>query len=311
MKNYKTEKSRRKREYAKISQKTQIQVIGKSKNQFAQAFKHPLTDLYHWLLVISWWNFLIAITLFYLITNILFAFAYLIAGDGIANAKPGSFSDAFFFSVQTMSTIGYGSMYPTTFYTQVLMTIEVLGGTLLVAILTGLIFARFSRPTARLIFSRVCVICPFNEVPTLMFRVANQRHNRILEAQIRVTLLRNEVSLEGHNLRRLYDLPLLRSETPSFHLSWSVMHPIDPRSPLYQATPNSLSKHDTQIIVTLTGLDETFSQTIHSRYSYTVSEILWNMRFVDIFSKRPNTKQYKVDYDRFHNVVPVGKIKRK
>ncbi len=189
---------------------------------------HPaISDLYHWLLSLSWQKFLLLITVFYLVINLIFAVAYLTAGEGIANAKPGSFKDAFFFSIQTLSTVGYGSLYPETLYAQILVTIEVWIGLLLVAILTGLMFARFSRPTARVLFSKVAVICPFDGVPTLMFRAANRRQNQILEAQIQVSLVRNEISSEGHFMRRFYDLDLLRSQTPIFGLSWQVMHPID------------------------------------------------------------------------------------
>lgn len=267
---------------------------------------HPAkNDLYHWLLSLSWTKFLILLNCFYLTINLLFAFAYLTTGNGIANAKPGSFKDVFFFSIQTLSTVGYGAMYPQTLYAQILVTIEVMVGLLLLAILTGLMFARFSRPTARVIFSRVAVICPYNGIPTLMFRAANQRENGILEAQVRVSLLRNEVSREGQQLRRFYDLNLLRSQTPVFGLSWLVMHPIDERSPLYGETVDSLIKVETEIWITLTGLDETFSQTIHSRYSYIVPEILWNMRFVDIFYKTIDGQRY-VDLNRLHDVEKLS-----
>ncbi len=284
--------------------KTKRQSQKQSQNQRLDLFHPSRSDLYHWLLVISWSKFLLLISLFYLVVNLLFAFAYLTTGDGIANAESGSFSDPFFFSIQTLSTIGYGAMYPQTLYAQILVTVEVLIGLLLLAILTGLMFARFSRPTARVIFSRIAVICPYNGLPTLMFRTANQRENQILEAQVQVSLLRNEVSPEGHQLRRFYDLKLLRSQTPVFGLSWLVMHPIDKTSPLYGATVDSLSQLETEIWVTLTGLDETFSQTIHARHSYTVSEILWDARFVDIFSRTPDGQRY-IDLSRFHDVTPL------
>jgi len=295
----------KKRKDRKNSDRTQIGAVKKHQNRFLGSIKYHFKDQYHWLLYISWWKFLSVISLFYISVNVIFACAYLITQDGIANAETGSFSDAFFFSVQTMSTIGYGEMYPNRLDTEILVTIEVLIGTILVAILTGLIFARFSRPTARVIFSRLAVICPYNGVPTLMFRVANQRDNRILEAQIRVSLLKNEISLEGYQLRRLHDLKLLRSQTPSFSLTWLVMHPIDPDSPFYNLTSESLANLDTEIIIILTGLDETFSQTIHARYSYSNLEIFWNMRFVDIFSKIPGSKKYAIDYKSFHDVTEV------
>jgi inward rectifier potassium channel len=266
--------------------------------------EHPIRDFYHWLWVISWAKFFFLISLFFLLINFVFAFAYFTIADGIANAKPGSFSDAFFFSVQTLSTIGYGAMYPQSVLAQILVTIEVLIGLILVTTGTGLIFARFARPQARILFSNKAVICPFDGIPTLMFRVANQRNNRIIEARIQVSLLKTQVSQEGIELRRLYDLQLLRSQSPSFRLSWLVMHPIDETSPLYGVTTTSLAQLEGTIIVILTGLDETFSQTIHSRYLYYVNDLHWSMRFVDVLYKSDDGS-YTIDYQRFHEITPL------
>lgn len=270
------------------------QVIRKGVHRFSWR------DLYHLLLVLSWPQFLLAIFGLYIVSNILFAFVYLAGGDCIANARPGSFSDAFFFSVQTMATIGYGGMSPQTSYANAIVTIEALIGLLGVAMVTGLAFARFSLPSARLLFSKVAVIAPHNGIPTLMFRTANQRRNFVLEAEIRVTLVRNETTTEGQFMRRFYDLELVRSRTPIFALSWMVMHPITEKSLLYGVTPDSLVADEMEIIVTLTGIDETVSQTIHSRYAYTAQEILWNAHFVDIISKLPDGRRV-VDYTRFHD----------
>ncbi len=261
-------------------------------------------DLYHWLVSLSWPGFLTLISLGYVTVNTLFALAYLAGGDGIANAHPGSFLDAFFFSVQTMASIGYGAMYPKTLYANVIVTIESFFGLMGLAVGTGLMFARFSLLKARVIFSRVAVITPHNGVPTFMFRVANERQNWILEAQVRVTLVRNEITAEGDMMRRFYDMYLLRSQTPLFALTWTVMHPIDEKSPLYGMTPEQMYEDDIEILVTLTGLDETVSQTIHARHSFVSEEILWNMRFVDILSKTRDGKR-SVDYSRFHEVVPL------
>jgi inward rectifier potassium channel len=263
------------------------------------------SDLYHWLLVISWKRFLGMIFLFYFGLNLLFTPLYLLAGDGIGNARPGSFKDAFFFSIQTLSTVGYGYLYPKTLTTQILVTVELFVGLLAIAILTGLMFARFSRPTARVLFSEVAVICNFEGVPTLMFRAANRRANRILEAQVRVNFLQDHVTQEGHEIRRFYDLPLLRSQTPVFGLSWLIMHPINEQSPFYGKTTAEIEDSKAELWISLTGLDETFSQTIHTRYAYTANDFLWNHRFVDIFSKDQATDQWYIDLGRFHETEPL------
>ncbi len=268
------------------------------------------SDFYHWLMKISWIQLWVIIISFYFTINTLFAFLYLASYGGIANAKPGSFLDAFSFSIQTMATIGYGAMYPTNLYTHILVAIEVLIGLIVIAMITGLMFARFSLPTARVIFSNVAVICPYNGVPTLMFRIANQRQNWIVEAQVRVTVLLNEeVTSEGHSMRRFCDLKLIRSETPMLTLTWSVMHQIDEDSPLYGWSENDFKNIDNQHIqffVTLTGLDETVSQTIHARHVYQLDEIILNQHFVDLISRGIDGQIY-FDYSHFHDVVPLEK----
>lgn len=261
-------------------------------------------DPYHLLLTIPWHGFLALTGLAYVAINTLFALAYLAGGDCIANAKHGSFADAFFFSVQTLASIGYGAMYPRTTYANVVVTLEALIGLLAISMNAGLAFARFTRPTARVIFSRVAVIAPYDGVPTLMFRTANQRRNQILEAQMRVYLMRDEVSAEGQKMRRFYDLNLLRSQTPSFTLTWTVMHAIDEGSPLYGETADSLSRMQATIVISLSGIDETVAQTIHARHSYSPLDIVWNRRFVDIFSNTADGHRY-IDYTHFHHVQPL------
>ncbi|MBO9999374.1 MAG: ATP-sensitive inward rectifier potassium channel 10 [Cyanobacteria bacterium SID2] len=263
------------------------------------------SDLYHWLLSLSWGGFLGLVALTYLLVNLLFAAAYVsIDGNGIANAEPGSFLDAFFFSVQTMATIGYGAMYPQSLATHLIVSFEVLVGLLGVAMATGLMFARFTLPSARVLFGQFAVVCPYNGTPTLMFRAANRRGNFIVEAQFRVSVLLPEQTSEGHVMRRLHDLELVRSETPFFSLSMTLMHPIDESSPLFGKSASFLSEVDTQIVVMMTGLDETVSQTIHASKFYTAGDVCWNTRFVDIISIQPNGDRY-VDYDRFHDIEPM------
>ncbi len=261
-------------------------------------------DPYHLMLTVPWPGFLFLIALAYVGINALFASAYLIGGDNIANARPGSFVDSFFFSVQTFASIGYGAMTPKTFYANILVTFEAWVELLSLAVITGLAFARFSKPRARVLFSNVAVIVPYQGVPTLMFRAANKRRNQVLEAQMLVYLLMDEISVEGHRMRRFYDLNLTRSRTPSFVLTWTVMHAIDEQSPLYGISQESLQKAQATLSVSLSGIDETVNQTIHARYAYAAQDILENYRLVDIFSETPEGHR-EIDYSKFHDVVPI------
>jgi len=236
--------------------------------------------------------------------NALFALVYLAGGDGIAHAQTGSFWDAFFFSVQTLASIGYGNLYPQTFYANTVVTVEALVELLGFAVVTGLAFARFSQSTAHVIFSHFAVVTPYNGVPTLMFRTANQRGNQIVEAQMRVYLLRDEASLEGQFMRRLYPVRLLRSQTPSFALTWTAIHPIDAESPLHNQTTASLTQLKAQIVISLSGIDETVAQAVHARHLYQAQEILCNYQLVDIIYETKCGEPY-MDFAHFHEVLPL------
>jgi inward rectifier potassium channel len=261
-------------------------------------------DLYHRALTVSWPCFFITSALVFLMVNAGFALLYLLQPGAVARARPGDFGDSFFFSVETIATIGYGQMWPATRYANVLMVLEVLLGMLMIALVTGLAFARISRPTARILFSRVAVVGPVNGEPVLSLRLANERRNQVVQAEVALSLLRDEVTAEGHFLRRFYDLNLVRARTPVFALTFTVMHPLDRDSPLYGATPQSLAAMQAEIIVTLTGIDETLSQTIHARASYLSDEILFDRRFADIFGATPDGRR-AIDYARFHDTVSV------
>src|SRR6516164_10020175 len=263
-----------------------------------------LRDLYHNLLILPWPIFLVVLAFVYLGLNIFFALLYLLGGDAIANARPGAFSDAFFFSVETLSTIGYGQMSRATLYGNVVMTIEALAGVMLVAVAAGLMFARFSKPTARVVFSKVAVVGPFNGVPTLSLRLANERRNQILDAQVSVALVRDERTAEEDWIRRFYDLQLARQRSPIFAMTFTVMHPIDPASPLWNETPSSLAERAVEIIVTVSGLDETISHPVHARTSYLADELLWGRRFADVFAETQDGR-LAIDYRRFHDTEPI------
>jgi len=262
-------------------------------------------DLYHRALTVAWPAFFALGALTYLATNVFFAGLYLLQPGSIDKAHPGSVADAFFFSVQTMATIGYGVMSPATYYANMLMTLETAVGLMFVAMTTGLVFARFSRPTARVLFSNVAVVGPYNGVPMLSIRLANQRQNQMLAAEVSMTLVRDEVSDEGDLTRRFYDLKLIRNRSPVFALTFRVMHPIDADSPLYGMNYETLAEQHAEIVVITSGLDETLVQPVSARTSYLPHEILWAHRFVDIFGWTEDGRR-AIDYRRFHDTVRLG-----
>jgi inward rectifier potassium channel len=257
-------------------------------------------DLYHFLVTSSWPALIGLIAAAFTIANLLFATGYYL-DQGIENARTGSFADMFFFSVQTMATIGYGKMEPVTLFSNILVSVEALTGLLALALMTGLVFSKFSRPTARVRFSRYVVIGPRDGTPSLMIRAANLRANRIVEAEIHVVLARQEVTVEGDTVRRLYDFPMTRSRSSMFALSWTAVHRIVEGSPLFGQTRESLADCAPEIIVSIIGLDETFSQTVHARHTYELDEIVWGARFADVLVLHPDGSR-SVDYTRFDDV---------
>jgi inward rectifier potassium channel len=292
-----------------LHSKGRSRVVKRSQNQSYNVIRlgsnrSYWSDTYHLLLTIHWVWLIGLICLGYIIINSGFALLYLLGGDCLKNAVPNSFFDAFFFSVQTMATIGYGSIYPSTLYANAIVVIEALVGLIVVAMSTGLMFARFARPTSRILFSQVAVITTHDGLPTLMFRAANERQNTILEAKLWAVLLRDEISAEGAVMRRFHDLKLTRSQTPIFALTWMAMHIIDESSPLHGMTMQTLKEIDAEIIVTLTGIDETFAQTINARHSFITEEIKLDMKFVDILTRLPDGGR-SIDYRLFHQVTPA------
>jgi inward rectifier potassium channel len=263
-------------------------------------------DLYHKVLNMPLWGLLALLACAYLVVNVLFALLYLMHPGAISGARSGSFADAFFFSVQTLSTIGYGEMAPRGLYANVLVTAEAFSGLVTIALTTGLIFTRVSKPTARVMFSRVAVITAFDGVPTLMFRAANQRSNQILEAEVMVNIARQITTAEGHTMRSFFDLPAVRARSPLFLLSWTIMHRLDENSPLYGVTPESLRAEAAEILVVLSGMDDTFAQRIHARHAYASDEILWDKQFEDVLSLTDDGRRI-VDYRKFHDVRDVAR----
>jgi len=263
----------------------------------------PLRDFYHALLRLSWPATIAVVAGSYFAINALFALIYLQVG-GIAQARPGFFRDAFFFSVETMGTIGYGAMYPQSDAANVVMVIESSTSLVLTALATGLVFARFSRPTASLLFSRQATICAMNGSPTLSFRVGNRRGNRIVQATVRVSLVRTERTLEGKLFYRMLDLKLSREHILALTRSWTVLHTIDGDSPLAGETPQSLAQKEVELLVTVAGTDDIWMQTVHGSHRYQDHEIVWGMRHADVLSE--DAQGITLDLRKFHDLERAG-----
>ena len=261
----------------------------------------PHEDAYHWILTLSWPAFFGWVTVAYMLTNAFFGFAFWLVRGSVANAS--SFADCFFFSVQTFATIGYGVMAPHSFWGHTLVTVEALAGILASASITGLTFARLARPTAKVLFSEKMVIATRDGIPHLQFRLANWRRNQLVEAQLNVMVLLTETTSEGETLRRPTPIKLVRDHNPMFILTWTAMHRIDADSPFYggEETMAKLRATNAEIFVSLTGLDETFAQTIHTRYRYLLDDIVHNARFADILSTSDDGTRL-IDFDKFHDI---------
>jgi inward rectifier potassium channel len=233
--------------------------------------------------------------------NVLFACVYLALGDVIAQAHPGNFEDAFFFSVQTMATIGYGVMTPRGTAANLVVSLEAFGGMLSAALTTGLVFAKFARPTARIRFSHTALVGTVNDAPVLMVRIANERNNRIMSATARLVLLRDEVTAEGARFRRMHELPLQRDSSVMFALSWTLMHTIDASSPLHGLSPDEVRAANAALIVTVSGTDEVLMQTVHARHAYDWESVVYGARFADVFEQTPSGRVLRLD--RLHTYV--------
>jgi inward rectifier potassium channel len=267
--------------------------------------KFDFRDTYHLILTLTWPWFAALVLAIYILINLVFASLYLLGGRCIAELPPGSFSEAFFFSVETLATVGYGHMYPDTFYGHCLTTVEIVIGMFGMAVITGVIFIRFSRPTARILFSKCAVISPFDGVPTLMLRVANQRHIPMAEAEFRVMLFRDERIQEEDTVRRFYALKLQFDRMIAFPVALTLRHVIDGSSPLYGMTPEDLKKSDTRLMASVVCIDTVIPAPVQSANDYSYDDILWNRRFVEIYTETPDGR-ISVDYGRIHHTEPAS-----
>jgi inward rectifier potassium channel len=245
---------------------------------------------YHALLTMSWTRYFLSSAAAYFATNLLFGTLYFLCGPGALHGAEGEspgqrFADCFFFSVQTLATIGYGRVSPLGLAANLLVTVEALTGLLGFALVTGLLFARFSRPNAKVLFSDTAVVAPYQGITGFMFRIANARRNQLIDVTATVSLGWWE-RVDGREVRRFHELALERRKVVFFPLQWVIVHPIDERSPLFGMTEELFRAANPEILILLTAVDETFAQTVHTRSSYKEHEIVWNARFSDMFVPR-------------------------
>jgi inward rectifier potassium channel len=259
-------------------------------------------DISHRCMTASWPAFIGGAALIFVAFNAVFAVFYWIGDQPISNVPDRAYIDYLYFSIETLSTAGYGDMHPQTHYGHFIATVELFTGIFSMSLMTGLIFARFSRPNARLLFADHPVISSHEGKPTLMVRLANERHNIIGNATAKLWLLRNVVSKEGQSLRRFSELPLVQNEHPALALSWTLYHVLDEKSPLYGLDENDYGAFNMSLVVVVTGYDVVAAQTVHARRSYDHTDIRFGQRYADILDTSEDGR-LRIDYGKFHETL--------
>jgi inward rectifier potassium channel len=259
-------------------------------------------DISHRCMTASWPAFIGGAVLVFIVFNAIFASFYWIGNQPISNVPTAAYIDYLYFSIETLSTAGYGDMHPQTHYGHFIAAVELFTGIFSMSLMTGLIFARFSRPSARLLFAANPVISSHEGMPTLMVRFVNERHNIISNASAKLWLLKNIVSMEGATLRRFYELPLVRNEHPALALSWTLFHVLDEKSPLHGLDAEDLAASEVSLVVVVSGYDVVAAQTVHARKSYDHSEILFGHRYADIIGTSDDGR-IRIDYNKFHETL--------
>jgi len=259
-------------------------------------------DISHRCMTASWPAFIGGAALVFVTFNACFALFYWLGDQPISNVPGGAYIDYLYFSIETLSTAGYGDMHPQTHYGHFIATIELFTGIFSMSLMTGLIFARFSRPSARLLFADSPVISSHEGEPTLMIRLANERHNIIGNATARVWLYKDTVSKEGQSFRRFYELPLMRSESPALALSWTLFHIIGEESPLHGLDAGDLKVNGVSLVVVVSGYDVVAAQTVHARKSYDHPDIRFGHRYAEILDTTDDGR-LRIDYSRFHETL--------
>jgi inward rectifier potassium channel len=262
-------------------------------------------DLFHYFMTVSWTQLFLTFAAFFLCFDLLFGLAYALVPGCIANLSPPGLAGAFFFSVETLATVGYGEMHPASLYGHIVSMVEIFVGLMSMALITGIMFARFSVPRARFLFAKHGVVRQIDGKLTLMFRAANARQNIVQEASAQLRMMRDDVTPEGFRLRRITDMPLVRAQHPLFALGWNIMHVLDEASPLHGQSEESLRASRALFILSLSGTDETTGQVMMARHEYPGSAIHWNSTFRDIMEVAADGTVH-FDYGKFHDIEPLS-----
>src|SRR5438270_6383625 len=294
-----------------VSQQRHLRLLNRD-GSFNVLRKQGLLDSlgsYYSLIMMSWPRFIGLVIAFYVVVNAFFAQIYVLCGPKALQTTtgpelPSPFLKAFFFSVHTFATIGYGNIVPSGLAANIVVAIESLFGLLGFALATGLLFARFSRPTAKILFSDAAIVAPYNGITAFEFRIINARNNQIIELGARVLLSKFEDN-NGNRVRKYHQLKLERERVVFFPLSWTIVHPIDDDSPMRGLTQEDLIASGAEFLILLTGVDETFSQNVHSRSSYRAEEVVFGARFSNLYVQDDDGHILGVDMSRFHGVERV------
>ena len=266
----------------------------------------PISDLYHNILLMRWRSLFLLLLILFLSINLFFAGLYSLSSGCVRGEEPLSFSDLFFFSVQSFSTIGYGVMSPQTTYAHILVTCEAFLGLVTTGLIAGVIFSKFAVPTTRVLFADKALLTRRDGFNCLLFRLANGRGNAIVSVRVQATLIITDTTIEGEFTRRLNELKLTTCGTPILTLSFTGVHRIVEDSPLCNLTEQELEERDAIVAVTLTGIDETLGQTVHAQYFYRAGDLLSGHRFVDVLKLQGDGESffYQMDYRKFNDVEP-------
>ncbi|MBN2012280.1 hypothetical protein JW960_23325 [candidate division KSB1 bacterium] len=302
---------------SKVTQQSHFRMLNHDGSFNVERVGLPLLrklSFYHSILTMPWWKFHVTIIGTFFVLNCMFAIVFMLLGphaiQGMeVHSVPEQFVQDFFFSVQSFTTVGYGHLSPNGFWSSLVAAFDAFFGLLGFALATSLLFARFSRPTARIMYSNQALIAPYHDGEALMFRIANERDSQLLDVEAKVLYTQMEM-VNGRRIRRFYELKLERNKVAFLPLHWTIVHPINDESPIYGFSQDDMREAEAEILILLTAIDDIYSHTVHSRSSYRYNEMVWRAKFMDMFEPT-ESGHVKVDMRKLHKFEPVDKAEEK